>query len=161
VTPPAPPEPEPQRIDTLGVRPPAAFRIEHPPSRDSVSLIVLRGEVDLAAAASLRAHVQMVAGEGLVMDLADVTFIDSSALRELLFARDHLSRHGARLVLAAVPRGVRRLLEMTGTLRLFEIAETRNDALARFGLPSSRLRRPGREPRAARAAHPRRGAPGR
>jgi anti-sigma B factor antagonist len=132
VTASGPSDPEPQRTDTVGFRPPAAFRIEHPPSRHGVSLIVLRGEVDLAAAAPLRAHVQMVGREGLVIDLADVTFIDSSALRELLFARDHLAAHQARLVLAAVPPGVQRLLQMTGTLRMFELAVSRAEALARF-----------------------------
>ena len=127
-----PPEPEPRRTDALGIRAPAAFRIEHPPSRDGVSLLVLRGELDLAAAAPLRAHVQTVDGAGLVMDLADVTFLDSSALRELLFARDQLEARHARLVLANVPPGVQRLLRMTGTLTMFELANSRSEALARF-----------------------------
>jgi stage II sporulation protein AA (anti-sigma F factor antagonist) len=133
VPPPDAPEPNPQRTDALGIRAPAAFRIEHPPSRDGVSLIVLRGEVDLAAAATLRAHVRTASDAGLVIDLAAVTFIDSSALRELLFARDHLAGQDARLVLAAVPPGVHRLLRLTGTLAMFEVAASRTEALARFG----------------------------
>jgi anti-sigma B factor antagonist len=124
--------PEPQRTDALGVRAPAAFRIEHPPSRGGVSLLVLRGEVDLAAAATLRAHVRTVSGAGLVIDLSDVTFIDSSALRELLFARDHLQGQRSRLVLAAAPRSVLRLLGMTGTIEMFDLAPSRADALAGF-----------------------------
>jgi anti-anti-sigma factor len=130
---PDPPEPDPRRTDALGIRPPDAFRIEHPPSRRGVSLLVLRGEVDLSAAATMRAHVRTVTGAGLVIDLADVTFLDSSALRELLFARSHLQERGARLVLAAVPPAVERLLQLTGTLALFDLAPTRADGLTRFG----------------------------
>jgi anti-sigma B factor antagonist len=133
VAPTDPSEPEPRRTDALGVRPPAAFRIEHPPPSGGISLIVLRGEVDLAAAAPLRAHVHAVDGAGLVIDLSDVTFVDSSALRELLHARDHLATRRSRLVLAAVPPSVFRLMRMTGTGDLFEIADTRADALRRLG----------------------------
>lgn len=125
---------EPTRIDALGIRPPSAFVIEQATVRDGVALLVFRGELDLAAAASMRARVDAVAGRrGLVIDLRDVTFIDSSALRELLNAHDVVVRSGSRIVLSGVPAGVRRLLEMTGTDELFEMAPTRASALARFG----------------------------
>jgi anti-sigma B factor antagonist len=124
---------EPTSIDALGIRPPAAFVIEQAIVRDGVALLVFRGELDLAAAAAMRARVDAVAGRrGLVIDLRDVTFIDSSALRELLNARDVVVRSGSRIVLSGVPASVRRLLEMTGTDELFETAPTRASALARF-----------------------------
>jgi anti-sigma B factor antagonist len=128
-----PPHREPTRIDALGIRPPAAFVIEHATVRDGVALLVFRGELDLAAAAAMRARVDSVAGAGLVIDLRDVTFIDSSALRELINAHDTVVRRGGRIVLSGVPSIVRRLLEMTGTDELFEMAPTRASALARFG----------------------------
>jgi anti-sigma B factor antagonist len=74
-----------------------------------------------------------VAGSALVIDLRDVTFIDSSALRELLNARESAARDGRRIVLSGVPATVARLLEMTGTAELFETAPTRASALALFG----------------------------
>jgi anti-anti-sigma factor len=124
---------DPTRIDALGIRPPAAFQIQASVLSDAVSLLLLRGELDLAAAAMLRTRVEAAATRGLIIDLREVTFIDSSALRELLNARQALERHGSRLVLSGVPAPVRRLLDLTGTARLFELAETRAEAIRRFG----------------------------
>jgi anti-anti-sigma factor len=124
---------DPTRIDALGVKPPAAFEILASLVSEGVSLLLLRGELDLAAAAMLRSRVEAAAGGGLIIDLREVTFIDSSALRELLNARTELERHGSRLVLSGVPAPVRRLLDMTGTAGLFETAETRVEAIRRFG----------------------------
>jgi anti-anti-sigma factor len=124
---------EPTRIDALGVRPPAAFVIEQAEVHEGVALLVFRGELDMAAAGSMRARVEAVAGSGLVIDLRDVTFIDSSALRELLHARDSVVGAGGRIVLSGVPATVTRLLDMTGTTGLFEMAPTRASALALLG----------------------------
>jgi anti-anti-sigma factor len=126
------PDREPTRIDALGIRPPDAFVIEEAVVRRGVALLVFRGELDMAAATAMRARVDSVTGSGLVIDLRDVTFIDSSALRELLKARDDAVAVGRRIVLSGVPVSVRRLLELTGTAELFELAPTRTAALARF-----------------------------
>jgi anti-anti-sigma factor len=126
------PEREPTRIDAHGIRPPDAFVIEEAVVRRGVALLVFRGELDMAAAAAMRARVQSVAGSGMVIDLRDVTFIDSSALHELLRAREDAEVAGRRIVLSGVPVSVRRLLDLTGTTELFELAPTRTAALARF-----------------------------
>jgi anti-anti-sigma factor len=123
---------EPTRIDALGIRPPDAFVVEQVSVRHGVALLVFRGELDLAAASAMRGRVESVAGTGLVIDLRDVTFVDSSALRELLHARQTVVAAGARIVLAGVPPAVRRLLELTGTASMFETAPTRASALALF-----------------------------
>jgi anti-sigma B factor antagonist len=123
---------QPTRIDAQGIRPPAAFVIERAAVRDDVTLLIFRGELDLAAAASMRSRVDALAGSALVIDLRDVTFLDSSALRELLNARESVVRRGGRIVLSGVPVSVQRLLDMTGTSDLFETAPTRTSALARF-----------------------------
>jgi anti-sigma B factor antagonist len=126
------PDSDPTRIDAVGVKPPAVFAIEESVAGVDISLLLLRGELDLASAAALRARTDAARGRGLVIDLADVTFVDSSSLRELLHARAELESRGARLVLVGVPPNARRLLEMTGTLELFDLAETHEEALARF-----------------------------
>jgi|SRR3954447_8677218 anti-sigma B factor antagonist len=120
------------RIDAHGIRPPDAFVIEQASVRQGVALLVFRGELDLAAAAAMRRRVESVAGTGLVIDLRDVTFIDSSGLRELLRARENVLASGARIVLAGAPASVRRLFELTGTATMFELAPTRASALALF-----------------------------
>jgi anti-anti-sigma factor len=123
---------DPMRIDALGIRPPDAFAVEEAPADEGVTLLVMRGELDLAAAAKIRSHVEAARGCALVIDLAAVTFLDSSGLRELLNARDLGERHGTRLVLAGVPERVQRLLHLTGTGALFETAPTRDAALDRL-----------------------------
>jgi anti-sigma B factor antagonist len=123
---------EPTRIDAMGIKPPPAFSIDRGRGAGGVAVLLLSGEVDLAAAASLRAHVDAADGTGLVIDLGAVTFADSSALRELLHARQELLARGSRLILAAVPGSVRRLLEITGTADRFETAPGRTEALARL-----------------------------
>jgi anti-sigma B factor antagonist len=114
---------EPASIDARGIRPPAAYTIAEGEGPEGVSVIVLRGELDLAAAPILRARVdEAMAGRAVVIDLAETTFIDSAVLKELLRARAELAANDVRLVLAAVPMPVRRLLDLTRTSELFDEA---------------------------------------
>lgn len=123
---------EPMRIDALGIKPPPVYAIEESTAGTDISLLLLSGELDMAAASTLRARTDAAGARGLVIDLADVTFADSSALRELLHARQEADRRGTRLVLVGVPASLRRLLEITGTVDVFDIAESHEAALARF-----------------------------
>jgi anti-sigma B factor antagonist len=123
-------ESEPTRIDEHGIRPPAAFSIEDERVGPATA-VRLSGEVDVAAGAALRARVDAAAAGPLVFDLAAVTFVDSSGLRELLRARMECDRRGGRLLLAGVPPVVVRLLDLTGTASMFEIAPTLGAVLAR------------------------------
>jgi anti-sigma B factor antagonist len=115
--------PEPTSIDARGIRPPAAFAVVDGASSGGVTVIVLSGELDLAAAPLLRARFDDAAsGRGLVLDLAKTTFIDSAVLKELLRARAELAAGDVGLVLAGVSPSVRRLLDLTRTYELFEHA---------------------------------------
>ena len=114
-------------IDERGLRPAAAYAIRDAGER----VLRLEGELDLAAAPELRQRFDTAAG-ALVVDLERVTFIDSAVLKELLRARAELAARGARLVLAAVPAPVRRLLDLTRTSELFEDAPDVGTALTRL-----------------------------
>ena len=75
--------------------------------------MLLEGELDLAAAPVLRERFEEAAGagpRGVVLDMAEVTFVDSSALRELLRAHAAVRAAGGELVLAGVGPAVARLL---------------------------------------------------
>lgn len=50
----------------------------------------------------------------LVLDLADVTFIDSAGMRALLIVRESLASSGRALRLRRVTPEVRRLLDLVG-----------------------------------------------
>ena len=124
---------EPAPSDELGVRAAAPYRIDEGDSSDRVRVLVLRGELDLAAAPRLRARIDETAsGRALVLDLSHATFIDSAVLKELLRARAELGERDIRLVLAGVAPPVRRLLDLTRTSELFEDAADVEEAVRRL-----------------------------
>lgn len=84
--------------------------------------MTLRGSLDLATTGQLEAAVESARplSAPLVMDLADVTFVDSTGLRALLAARQHsLSDTGAPLALSRVTPAVRKLLDLSGLGTIF------------------------------------------
>lgn len=120
--------------DNEGFAPPPAFSIEEAPAPDGVLLLVLAGEVDLATSGVFRQQIEDARRDGsraVVLDMADVTFVDSTMLRELLRAHNDLKADGGRLVLAAVQPAVLRLFQLTGTAEVFALTEGRDEALGR------------------------------
>jgi len=80
---------------------------------------------------TVRAHVEEASrGRALVLDLAEVTFVDSSMLKELLRANVELERYDTRLVLAGITPVVRRVLDLTRTTGMFTLAGDRSAAVA-------------------------------
>jgi len=125
---------EPAAIDARGIRSLAAYTVADGASVGGVTVVVLSGELDLAAAPIVRARVDAAAaGRGLVLDLAEATFIDSAVLKELLRARAELAASDVGLVLTAVSPPVRRLLDLTRTFELFEHAPDVETAVRRLG----------------------------
>lgn len=96
-------------------------------------VIALRGELDVATVGRLRASLAKATEEGavrlVVVDLGEVTFIDSTGLMTLLNGLRRLVRRDARLVLACHNPTVLRLFEATRTDATFEIFPTREQAL--------------------------------
>ncbi|TML10675.1 MAG: STAS domain-containing protein [Actinobacteria bacterium] len=101
-------------------------------SENGEALVVrLAGELDLYNTPVLREALLEYAARNptrLVVDLAEVTFIDSTALGALIEARASLgSKDG--FVLASPGLEARRALEISGLDRHFEVSETLEDAL--------------------------------
>src|SRR5262249_34070176 len=80
-------------------------------------LVVLRGEIDLAAADRLAAAFDGV-DRDVVVDCADLDFIDSYGIKELLRARLRLNAAGCELRLIRVPPFVERVLALLGVREL-------------------------------------------
>lgn len=57
----------------------------------------------------------------VVLDLADVRYIDSACLGEFIAAQISLGRRGARLQLARVPDRIMELLKLSGLDGIFDI----------------------------------------
>jgi anti-sigma B factor antagonist len=58
----------------------------------------------------------------VVVDAGGLSFIDSSAISELLRLREHLGEGGGSLTLSNVQPSVRRVLEITGLLETFGVS---------------------------------------
>lgn len=86
-------------------------------------LVSISGELDLASADDFLAEVTEAAGDGalLVLDLAGVTFMDSTGLGALIKVRNRLVDRGGDVSLAAVSAAVERVLELTGMAEVFGV----------------------------------------
>jgi anti-anti-sigma factor len=92
--------------------------VEKVPGR---TMLVVRGEVDLATAAQLRDELlgHLETAQVLWLDLQGVTFMDSSGLHVLIASRRRADLLGTALVIARASAAVDRVLEVTGTTALF------------------------------------------
>jgi anti-sigma B factor antagonist len=100
--------------------------------RDGATVVSLTGELDLYNAEDVRAALLAATGEEpavLVVDLEQVTFIDSTALGVLIEARSRMSDRGG-FHLAAPGLETRRALEVSGLDRHFAVHDTVDAALA-------------------------------
>ena len=85
----------------------------------------LSGELDLAAAPRLAAVLEDALASAwlVVVDLRDLTFIDSSGLAVIRAADDRARRSERRLVLIRGPAQVSRLIDLAGSSDRFRTAD--------------------------------------
>jgi anti-anti-sigma factor len=86
-------------------------------AEDGAAVVVVRGEFDMCEAPALRACLDDVIASSdgaVVVDLAHVTFIDSTAICALLVARRCLAGQGRELCLRRVTAPVARVFELAG-----------------------------------------------
>ena len=111
---------------------PAPFAIDHH-ALGEADLIVVVGELDIRTAPGFsRALERLDASEErpVVLDLCDVSFVDSSGLRALVAGQQTLASAGRPLHLACSSAPVRRTLERSGLADRFSIFESRDQAIA-------------------------------
>ena len=99
--------------------------------------ISVSGEADLYTAPALEDELVGTICAGatrVVVDLTDVTFIDSTGLGVLVRAGRELRRVDGSLFLVVTDANVVRVFEMTALDRLFPIHATRDEALAAMTL---------------------------
>jgi anti-sigma B factor antagonist len=109
-----------------------AYTLEHDPIEGG-HLIAITGELDLAATPELSTVMLIAAGSPgalVVLDLASVEFVDSTALGTLLKAANEIESAGKKLRIVCGSGPVRRLLEMTNLTNRFQLCHTRDDAFA-------------------------------
>jgi anti-sigma B factor antagonist len=110
-----------------------------------VTRVHLVGEVDIATAGRLQRALDDLVRDGhtrLLVDLTDVSFIDSTGLGVLLHTVKQLRRRRGRLVVLCPDPTMRALFELVGHNLLFPVAETLERALTHLRPRRSRFEAP-------------------
>lgn len=111
---------------------PAKFRVSADELDPSTQVIAVRGEIHVSTAPEFSRLLNDVIGAGktqVVLDLADVDFIDSTGLSVLLNGLRRVTRRGGRMAIVCTNPTVLRLFVITRLDSTFEIVATREQAL--------------------------------
>jgi anti-sigma B factor antagonist len=103
---------------------------------DGTLVLSIRGDVDLHVAGELSERLESAVDDGpsaLVIDLTGVTFLDSTTLAVLLRVMKRLRARGGRFRVVVPRNEIRRIFEVTLLDRVFELDETRREALSATG----------------------------
>jgi anti-sigma B factor antagonist len=111
------------------------FEIDSGPGPDGICVVRVRGEVDMSHEEEVRAELRRAVAseaEGIVVDLTECEFIDSSGVRALLLSREaQESEKGPnRLAVAASSEQILRILSVMGIDRVIPIRATVDEAAA-------------------------------
>jgi anti-sigma B factor antagonist len=102
------------------------FRVEVR-NNGRTSVITLGGELDLASSAALEEELERTVAsgtEGVVVDLRELEFMDSTGLSTLVKAHQSAEEHGKQFGVVRGPAQVQRLLSLTGVEDRLRFADT-------------------------------------
>jgi anti-sigma B factor antagonist len=98
---------------------------------DGRAVVRVAGEIDVYTAPRLREQLLRVAGDGsLIVDLTDVSFLDSTALGVLVGAMKRQRERGGTMLIVTTGTRISRLFEITGLSRVFSLYDSVQDAVA-------------------------------
>lgn len=96
-------------------------------------VFTVEGQVDMHTSPQLRQQLRTALEKRrspVVVDLTAVSFIDSSGLATLIEALQGVGRYGGKLRLAGLSPAVKNLFRLSNLASIFDIRETREEALA-------------------------------
>jgi anti-sigma B factor antagonist len=97
-----------------------------------LTVVMPRGDLDMAAADQMKRTLTELVDKGqskLLMDLGDVSYIDSSGMGALVAAMKHARSRGGDLRLCALQDDVRAIFELTRLIKAVTVHGTRQEAL--------------------------------
>jgi anti-anti-sigma factor len=96
------------------------------------AIVTAAGEIDISTVTQLRERLFEIAVSGapLVVDLNQVSFIDSVGLAVLVGAANRAASHGSSLQVVCAPPKIRQLVRLTGLDRRIPLAHNLDEALA-------------------------------
>jgi len=91
----------------------------------TAQVVVVHGEVDLATADALRAEVRGASERSdiVVLDLREVSFMDTQGLAVVIEAQQAAADGGGRFVIARAPDRVHKLFDMIGLTQRLTIVD--------------------------------------
>ena len=101
--------------------------------RDRPDVLPLKGEIDLHVSPSVTASLNAMIEKKprcLVVDLSDVTYIDSAGLAALIEAMQKVEGYGGKFLLAGLQETVRSIFEISRLDQVFQIFPDVHAALA-------------------------------
>jgi anti-sigma B factor antagonist len=96
------------------------------------AIVAAAGEIDISTVTALRDCLfdAAVSGAPLVVDLEQVSFIDSVGLAILVGAANRAAAHGGSLRVACALPKIRQLVQLTGLDRQIPLTRTLDEALS-------------------------------
>ncbi|AKO94028.1 MULTISPECIES: anti-sigma F factor antagonist [Priestia] len=105
--------------------------------KDSVLLVRLKGELDHHTAEELRTRITGLLQKDvnhIVLNLADLSFMDSSGLGVILGRYKQIKSAGGEMVVCAISPAVHRLFEMSGMFKIIRLEQSEQKALTTLGV---------------------------
>lgn len=119
---------------------PSDLTIAQHPIDGERHVVAVRGDVDLFTAAELKAVFAEAIDSGrtrIIVDLAETTFLDSSALSVLMATRNRLRSRDGALAIANLNENLTPIFRMTGLDQTFTILPTREAAIEAVASPNA------------------------
>jgi anti-sigma B factor antagonist len=105
--------------------------------RDGVTILDLKGKITIGTGdIALRNAVQDAINSGaknVLINMTDVSTIDSSGVGELVSAYTTATNRGARLKLSNLPAKITDVLTITQLITVFDVYDSEDEAVRSFG----------------------------
>ena len=103
------------------------------PQEERPDVLPLKGEIDLHVSPAITASLEKMIEKKparLVVDLSEVSYIDSAGLAALIIAMQKVEGYGGRFALAGLQETVRSIFEISRLDQVFQIFSNVDEALA-------------------------------
>jgi anti-sigma B factor antagonist len=110
--------------------PPEPFEVQEAGS-DGHHTLILSGDLDMASSATLKETLLEVSEggtTGVTLDLRGLSFMDSTGLFMILYAKELADTYGYELSLVPGPREIQRVFELTALLEVLPFQADDEDA---------------------------------